>query len=113
MTHPGMQDNVSYKEQPFAFGITLEKLDAHTIDEKGKPTFVTSNPMELLRKVQAVVSKMSAVLLVLLTLNPIVDKLCTTTSSSLNSKVDSRYKQAFGGHPKGHLYPILTSIRRV
>lgn len=53
LVHWEMQDAVSYKEQPFAFGITLEKLNAHTVDQNGKPTFVTSNPMELLRKVRS------------------------------------------------------------
>lgn len=46
-----MQDDVSNPGQTFAMGLTLENLSAHTIGEDGKPTFVTSNPMELLRKV--------------------------------------------------------------
>ena len=45
-----IQDDVSSSE-PFALGLTLEKLTAHTVDEDGKQTFATHNPMELLRKV--------------------------------------------------------------
>ena len=37
---------------PFAVGFTLERLSAHTVDEKGDKAFVTNNPMELLRKVR-------------------------------------------------------------
>lgn len=46
-----LQDDVSSSGQAFAFGLTLEKLSAHTMDEDGKPTFAKHNPMELLRKV--------------------------------------------------------------
>ena len=48
-----LQDDASSSiDQAFAFGITLEKLSAHTVDEDGKPTFAKHNPMELLRKVR-------------------------------------------------------------
>lgn len=48
-----VQDDVSSSaDQAFAFGLTLEKLSAHTVDEDGKPTFAKHNPMELLRKVR-------------------------------------------------------------
>lgn len=46
-----VQDDVSNEAQPFAVGLTLEKLSAHTVDKDGKTAFVTTNPMELLRKV--------------------------------------------------------------
>jgi vacuolar protein sorting-associated protein 13A/C len=46
-----MQDNVSYPGKPFAVGLTLEALSAHTVDESGKEAFVTQNPLKLLRKV--------------------------------------------------------------
>ena len=45
------QDNVSNEGQPFAVGFLLEELTAHTVDEDGKKTFATHNPMALLRKV--------------------------------------------------------------
>ena len=45
-----LQDDVSNDGVPFSFGFTLEKLTAHTVDEAGKQTFATQNPMELLRK---------------------------------------------------------------
>ena len=37
---------------PFACGLTLEQLSAHTVDEAGKPAFVKDNPLEMLRKVR-------------------------------------------------------------
>ena len=46
-----MQDDVSYPGKPFAVGLTLEALSAHTVDESGKEAFVTQNPLKLLRKV--------------------------------------------------------------
>ena len=46
-----MQEGGSASGQPLAFGVTLEKLSAHTVDEDGEPTFAKHNPMELLRKV--------------------------------------------------------------
>lgn len=50
LTFSWPQDDESSSGQAFAFGLTLEKLSAHTIDEDGKPTFAKHNPMELLRK---------------------------------------------------------------
>lgn len=47
-----MQDDVSYPGKPFAVGLTLEALSAHTVDESGKEAFVTQNPLKLLRKVR-------------------------------------------------------------
>ncbi len=46
------QDAVSYKPAPFAVGFTLEGLNAFTVDENGSETFVTHNPLDLLRKVR-------------------------------------------------------------
>lgn len=46
------QDDVSYPGKPFAVGLTLEALSAHTVDESGKEAFVTQNPLKLLRKVR-------------------------------------------------------------
>ena len=46
-----VQDDVSYPGKPFAVGLTLEALSAHTVDESGKEAFVTQNPLKLLRKV--------------------------------------------------------------
>ena len=48
-----LQDDVSNSGQPFAVGLTLEKLTAHTVDEEGKKAFVTHNPMDMLRKVMS------------------------------------------------------------
>ena len=48
-----LQDDVRNSGQPFAVGLTLEKLTAHTVDEEGKKTFVTHNPMDMLRKVMS------------------------------------------------------------
>ncbi len=45
------QDDVSNPGHSFAAGVTLERISAHTVDAQGKPTFVTHNPLELLRKV--------------------------------------------------------------
>ena len=47
-----VQDDVSYPGKPFAVGLTLEALSAHTVDESGKEAFVTQNPLKLLRKVR-------------------------------------------------------------
>lgn len=47
------QDDTSNPDVPFAVGLTLERLNAQTVDEDGKPAFVTNNPMELLRKVHS------------------------------------------------------------
>ena len=35
---------------PLAFGLTLEQLSAHTVDELGREAFVRSNLLEVLRK---------------------------------------------------------------
>ena len=45
-----VQDDVSSPGHPFALGLTLEKVAAHTVDEEGNTAFVTHNPLELLRK---------------------------------------------------------------
>jgi len=50
--HSCAQDDVSYPGKPFAVGLTLEALSAHTVDESGKEAFVTQNPLKLLRKVR-------------------------------------------------------------
>lgn len=54
----GMQDAVSNPGVPFACGLTLEKLSAHTVDEEGNEAFVKDNPLSLLRKVR-MLSKMA------------------------------------------------------
>ena len=46
-----MQDDTSNPGVPFACGLTLEKLSAHTVDEGGNEAFVKDNPLSLLRKV--------------------------------------------------------------
>ena len=46
-----MQDDTSNPGVPFACGLTLEKLSAHTVDEDGNQAFVKDNPLALLRKV--------------------------------------------------------------
>lgn len=46
-----MQDDTSNPGVPFACGLTLEKLSAHTVDEDGNQAFVKDNPLTLLRKV--------------------------------------------------------------
>eukprot|EP00884_Botryococcus_braunii_P010315 jgi/Botrbrau1/19285/Bobra.0073s0028.1 len=48
--HVRYEDAVSYKPAPFAVGFTLEGLNAFTVDENGSETFVTHNPLDLLRK---------------------------------------------------------------
>ena len=45
------QDDTSNPGMPFACGLTLEKLSAHTIDEDGNQAFVKDNPLAMLRKV--------------------------------------------------------------
>ncbi len=45
------QDDTSNPGVPFACGLTLEKLSAHTVDEEGNEAFVKDNPLSLLRKV--------------------------------------------------------------
>lgn len=44
------QDDYSNPGTPFAVGLTLESLGAHTVDEAGKEAFVTQDPLKLLRK---------------------------------------------------------------
>lgn len=46
-----VQEDGGESGPPLAFGVTLEKFTAHTVDEDGKQTFAKHNPMELLRKV--------------------------------------------------------------
>ncbi|KAI3677367.1 hypothetical protein L1987_86993 [Smallanthus sonchifolius] len=48
--HIRYEDSVSYPGHPFAVGITLEKLAAFTVDEKGNETFDTSGALDKLRK---------------------------------------------------------------
>lgn len=50
-TKPALQDDTSNPGVPFACGLTLEKLSAHTVDEAGNQAFVKDNPLSLLRKV--------------------------------------------------------------
>ena len=45
------QDDTSNPGVPFACGLTLEKLSAHTVNEEGNEAFVKDNPLSLLRKV--------------------------------------------------------------
>ncbi len=45
------QDDASNPGVPFACGLTLEKLSAHTVNEEGNEAFVKDNPLFLLRKV--------------------------------------------------------------
>ncbi len=45
------QDDASNPGVPFACGLTLEKLSAHTVNEEGNEAFVKDNPLSLLRKV--------------------------------------------------------------
>lgn len=47
------QDDYSNPGTPFAVGLTLESLSAHTVDEAGKEAFITQDPLKLLRKVRA------------------------------------------------------------
>ncbi len=54
-----VQDDVSYPGKPFAVGLTLEALSAHTVDESGKEAFVTQNPLKLLRKVMSPLSHLA------------------------------------------------------
>lgn len=51
--HTQPQDDVSSPGHAFAAGVTLERVGAHTVDDKGRQTFVTHNPLELLRKVRS------------------------------------------------------------
>ncbi|KAK9819963.1 hypothetical protein WJX72_004515 [[Myrmecia] bisecta] len=48
--HVRYEDDQSNSKAPFACGLTLQKLSAHTVDEFGREAFVTQNPMDLLRK---------------------------------------------------------------
>ncbi|KAL3132003.1 hypothetical protein ABBQ32_008624 [Trebouxia sp. C0010 RCD-2024] len=48
--HIRYEDDVSNPGVPFACGLTLEKLSAHTVDEDGNEAFVKDNPLSLLRK---------------------------------------------------------------
>ena len=52
----GLQDDVSNPGVPFACGLTLEKLSAHTVDEDGNEAFVKDNPLSLLRKVSIAIA---------------------------------------------------------
>ncbi|KAK9834254.1 hypothetical protein WJX81_000411 [Elliptochloris bilobata] len=48
--HIRYEDDYSNPGTPFAVGLTLESLSAHTVDEAGKEAFVTQDPLKLLRK---------------------------------------------------------------
>jgi hypothetical protein len=48
--HVRYEDTVTHPGHPFAVGITLEGLKGHTVDAEGREAFVTSNPMDVLRK---------------------------------------------------------------
>ena len=47
------QDDISNPGTTLACGFTLERLEAHTVDEAGNKAFVSHNPLENLRKVLA------------------------------------------------------------
>jgi vacuolar protein sorting-associated protein 13A/C len=48
--HVRYEDAETHPGQPFACGLTLEKMSGSTVDELGRPAFVTSSPLDLLRK---------------------------------------------------------------
>jgi hypothetical protein len=48
--HVRYEDAETQPGQPFACGLTLEKISGSTVDELGRPAFVTSSPLDLLRK---------------------------------------------------------------
>lgn len=48
--HVRYEDEETQPGQPFACGLTLEKMSGSTVDELGRPAFITSSPLDLLRK---------------------------------------------------------------
>lgn len=48
--HVRYEDDVTNKGHPFACGVTLESIAGFTIDDLGRKAFVTSSPLDLLRK---------------------------------------------------------------
>ncbi|KAL4527774.1 hypothetical protein Ndes2437A_g02912 [Nannochloris sp. 'desiccata'] len=48
--HVRYEDAETHPGQPFACGLTLEKMSGSTVDELGRPAFITSSPLDLLRK---------------------------------------------------------------
>ncbi len=48
--HVRYEDAETHPGQPFACGLTLEKMSGSTVDELGRSAFVTSSPLDLLRK---------------------------------------------------------------
>ena len=48
--HVRYEDAETHPGQPFACGLTLEKMSGATVDELGRPAFITSSPLDLLRK---------------------------------------------------------------
>ena len=77
---PILQDDTSNPGTPFAVGLTLERLDAQTVDEQLKPTFVSTNPMDVLRKVPLCPLTVSAALPTLTSNSPC---LCERPAPSL------------------------------
>ena len=50
--HIRYEDSDSHPDHPFAAGLTLAKIEAVTVDDKGKETFVTSGALDRVRKVK-------------------------------------------------------------
>lgn len=48
--HVRYEDDVTNKGHPFACGVTLESIAGFTVDDLGRQAFVTSSPLDLLRK---------------------------------------------------------------
>lgn len=48
--HIRYEDSTTNPDHPFACGLTLHSLAAHTVDELGQKAFVTNNPLDILRK---------------------------------------------------------------
>ena len=48
--HVRYEDSLTNPAQPFACGLTLERMSASTVDELGRPAFVNVSPLDLLRK---------------------------------------------------------------
>lgn len=48
--HMRYEDTLTHPGHPFSCALTLDMLKAHTVDEEGRDTFVTNNPLGMLRK---------------------------------------------------------------
>ncbi|KAH7316123.1 hypothetical protein KP509_21G079300 [Ceratopteris richardii] len=48
--HIRYEDSESHPGHPFAIGLTLKKLAAHTVDENGEETFISSGPLDRIQK---------------------------------------------------------------